>query len=198
MSVGKNQFQAIDKSSFKILFETYYDRLLAFSYSYVRNQEEARDLVQESFIALWERTEELALDTNLYAYLLTLLKNKSLNYLRSKKLREQYAKENYDIQIKEIELQSASLGAFPIAKLVNNELKEQLRKAITTLPEQCQKVFEMRFYDQLKNAEIAEQLAISEKTVKNHLTKAIKMLQIKLGYSPLLLILYSITKELQK
>lgn len=57
-----------------------------------------------------------------------------------------------------------------------NELKAALYKAINQLPDQCRRVFCLSRFEQLKQQEIADQLGISIKTVKNHITYALKQL----------------------
>jgi RNA polymerase sigma-70 factor (ECF subfamily) len=83
---------------------------------------------------------------------------------------------------------------YELRQIEENELKTKLYAAIDQLPEQCRKVFEMSRFEELKQQEIADKLGISIKTVKNHITIALKQLS-KLSVTSLLL-LFLILKNL--
>src|SRR5260370_37520717 len=72
-------------------------------------------------------------------------------------------------------------ATFELREMEENELRVRLYKAIDQLPEQCQKVFRMSRFEELKPQEIADRLGISIKTVKNHITHALKQLNRVLG-----------------
>lgn len=75
---------------------------------------------------------------------------------------------------------------------LQNELQEQIHRAIESLPEQCRIIFKLSRFDELKYAEIAEHLGISIKTVENQMGKALKVMREKLkDYLPLLIFLIS-------
>jgi RNA polymerase sigma-70 factor, ECF subfamily len=65
-------------------------------------------------------------------------------------------------------------------KVQHKNLEEKFRTALSELPEQCRTVFQLSRFEELKYREIASRLSISEKTVENHMGKALKLLRIKL------------------
>src|SRR5690625_176998 len=70
-----------DESAFEQLFHLYYDRLCMFSAGYVGSSDQARDIVQEVFIALWENRQTLTIETSLKSYLFQAVRNRSTNAL---------------------------------------------------------------------------------------------------------------------
>ena len=72
----------VDISSFTRIFSEYYIRFVRFACSYVKNYSVAEDLVMDSIMTFWNKKENLLEDTNIPAYILTVLKNKCIDHLR--------------------------------------------------------------------------------------------------------------------
>ena len=75
-----------DKRVFQELFEAYYPPLVTYSYKFTYDQPASEDLVQESFIYLWENSDNLKIEKSLQAYLFTMVRNRSLNHLKKIKV----------------------------------------------------------------------------------------------------------------
>ncbi|QGY45046.1 RNA polymerase sigma-70 factor [Maribellus comscasis] len=166
-----------NKEVFKDIFLEYYQPLCHLSSYYIENEDEARGIVQEAFIKLWELRNELGQDSNIKNFLFTLVKNGSLNVLKRRKV---LLKHHNKIREAEIHYQFESLSRINEDYLEFKELKEKIDVAIKNLPEHCRVVFEMSRFNELKNREIAEKIGISQKAVEARMTKALKILKDEL------------------
>ena len=128
---------------------------------------------------IWEDAGQMTIENSLKSYLYRAVINRSINLLNKQKKEAQHLKELSYVQDESYELR----------QIEENELKIALYKAIEQLPDQCKKVFCMSRFDQLKQQEIADKLGISIKTVKNHITHALKQLHQVPGEHWILLIL---------
>ncbi|WP_430817616.1 RNA polymerase sigma-70 factor [Carboxylicivirga sp. RSCT41] len=172
--------------SFRLLFDSYYRILHAYALKFV-DPDRANDVVQDLFSNIWERRSDLVIKTSLHNYLFTGIRNNCLQLLEKQKVRTRYH------QDKENQLALDELNYFhseTSQSLLEVELQNKIEEAISKLPEQCQKVFRLSRIKQVRNAEIAEQLQISPKTVEKHLSKALKIMREELkDYLPFLLLL---------
>jgi len=158
----------MDEQKFEKLFRTYFAVLMAFSLKILGDEDDAREVVHQVFIKLWERRNEIDLSTSLKSYLFTAVNNRSLNLIRDRK---KFSGE---------EVPEAA-GEWDVsAELESMELEKKIRGAIGKLPERCRVIFELNRFDGLSYAEIAGQLDISVKTVENQITKALKILREQL------------------
>ena len=185
MSDPVSQLAKNGKNGFRNIFQMYYQPLVHLSISYLKDEDEAKSVVQEAFIKLWEIRYELHPDSNLRNFLFTLVKNNCLNILKRRQI---ILKHHEEIKWMEMHYQYESLSRIGENYLEFNELKEKIDLAIKNLPEHCRIVFEMSRFEDLKNREIAEKLSISQKTVEAHLTKALKILRNDLkDYLPVII-----------
>jgi len=167
------------EEGFKLIFETYYPRLLRFAKEYVGDWHDAEDILQNVFLKLWEKRTLLLADTNLNAYLLTMVKNRCIDFLNHQKVVERYAN-NQKLIEQEAVFNLHAISKFNPEQMDIESLEQLAEKAIAELPNQCRKVFELSRYEELKYKEIAEKLGISVKTVETHISNALKILRIKL------------------
>lgn len=174
--------QAGDEAAFEIVFKQYYQLLCNYAYTFLHDRVEAEEVVQSAFLAFWEKRQWMAVTTSVKAYLFTMVRNVSLNALKHKKVELKHAQEELTRGERSVD----ALGQTIYAK----ELEEQIHKAIDELPETCKLIFRMSRFEELKYAEIADQLNISVKTVENQIGKALKIMREQLrDYLPLLLVL---------
>ncbi len=163
----------------------YYQPLCHLSLFYLADDEEAKGVVQEAFVKLWEVRHELNPGSNLRNFLFTLVKNSSLNILKRRQI---LLKHHEKIRAMEMHYQYESLSRLQDNYLEFNELRDKIDAAVKKLPEQCRLVFELSRFEELKNSQIADKLGLSSKTVEAHLTKALKILRRELKeYLPVIL-----------
>lgn len=176
-----------NKNSFKKLFNSYYQPLCHLGRHYLGDEDEAKTVVQEAFVKLWEVRYELESGSNIQNYLFTLVKNNCLNILKRRQI---LLKHHEKIREKELRYQYESLNRISDDYLEFKELKEKIDAAIKNLPEHLRVVFELSRFKDMKNREIALELEISQKTVEARMTKALKILREELkDYLPLIMIL---------
>lgn len=139
---------------------------------YVRSSEDADEIVNDTFLALWERDEPIDPDRNIKPLLYTIVRNKSLNLLKKRKIEITDVEDGFEI---------VSDVVSPLEHIQARETEEFVMKAIEALPPKCKQIFVMSRREYLSNKEIAAILEISEKTVENQITIAIKSIKIALG-----------------
>jgi len=163
-----------DRNSFKDIFRDYYQPLCHLSLHYLEDDDEAKGVVQEAFVRLWEIRHKLNTDSNLRNFLFTLVKNNCLNILKRRQI---LLKHHEKIRWMEMHYQYESLVRMGDDYMEFDELRERIDRAIQNLPDHCRVVFELSRFEDLKNREIAEKLGVTQKTVEAHLTKALKLLR---------------------
>jgi RNA polymerase sigma-70 factor (ECF subfamily) len=169
-----------DAKAFDNLYKTFYSRLFSFAKSYLWDVDIAENMVQDAFLLLWERRESLKPESNIQAWLLTVVKNNILNHIERQK-RQTKIESLYSKRVtQELELRILSLKACDPEYMFSTEVTEIIREALAALPEQCRKVITMSRYEEMSNKEIAEQLNITVKGVEYHITNALKKLRLAL------------------
>lgn len=146
---------------FCIIYEKYYSPLYRFSFHIIM-REEARDIVHDVFVKLWESRKTLPLTTNLKTYLYSSVKNRSFDYLRHLGVEDRN-------QHKIVEAMLFVEDHWDEDE--DNEIHIKLNRCIDKLPLQQQNVIRLKA-DGKSYQEIAEKLNISVKTVNNHIIKA--------------------------
>jgi RNA polymerase sigma-70 factor, ECF subfamily len=168
-NLQKDQRIALDEKSFEKLFNEYAAVLCKYSIRFVRDTDLAEDIVKEVFITLWEKRNSISIQLSLKSYLYASVKNRSIDYLRSRIAKIRFEKDELLNDLTEpVDFSSA---------LEEKEFSEMITKAVEQLPEMCRIVFSMRRFGDFTNKQISEELNISVKTVENHISKAIKKLR---------------------
>lgn len=165
---------------FSRFFQENQEKFLSFAYSYTRNRATAEDILMESMISLWENREKWDKDSNLHALLLTIIKNRSLNYLEHEQVRIRAEETINTHKQRELELRISTLEACEPDSIFDTEIQGIVRKALERLPEQSRRIFILSRYQDTPNRKIAEQLGISVKSVEFHITKTLKLLRLEL------------------
>ncbi len=171
-----------DQTAFELLFHFYYPGLVIYSAQFTADRAEAEELVQDFFVRLWQKHQQVIPGESLKGYFFSAVKNSSLNFLKHRKIEEKYLKEMVELSVNHL--------AYDPDLYIVSELQERIRTSIDALPEQCRKIFIMNRIKGMKNEEIAIELAISKRTVETQISKALKVLRIQLkDYVTLLLLL---------
>ncbi|HEX2532322.1 MAG TPA: RNA polymerase sigma-70 factor [Chitinophagaceae bacterium] len=163
--------QREDLKAFEALYCRYWPELTDAAYRRLQSRQKAEDLVQELFISLYHKREELQFTVSLRAYLNQALKFKVLNEYRSEQVRTAYAKTVF------FRGQGKNVFALDVE---TKELQQQLEGVLSGLPDKCRQVFRMSRLEQMTHKEIALELRISVSTVEKHIGKALRTLRERL------------------
>ena len=167
-----NRLRKGEEAAFEVLFNEYYKVLTVFANKYLRDLEASKELVQDLFVHLYERRENLDINSSLKSYLFRSTHNRCINYINAQKIRLKYAEHvSYTSEVKENSLEN---------EVTTIELENVLYKAISDLPPKCRSIFKMNRFEGLSNTEIAEKLKLSKRTVETQISKALKILRVKM------------------
>ena len=161
-----------DEKAFEEIYNRYWSRLFGHAFKRIKDTEAAREIVQDVFTSLWMHRHERRVETSLVAYLHSAVRYRTLNQIEKNWIRTQHHLS--------IQRDPEPVHNMTEEGIFLKDLSEKLDNIISGLPPQCKRVFELSRYEYLNNREIAAQLNISEKTVENHLTKALRFLRTHL------------------
>jgi RNA polymerase sigma-70 factor (family 1) len=162
-----------DKHAFELLYKKHSVQLLQIALIKSGNRENAEELVQETFISLFQQKGKIEASTSIPAYLYVILKHKLINFYRKELVRQKYA--DY------ITARNESVSLSPHFHLETKELEEKLKSEIEKLPPQCRMVFKLSREGGLSDKEIAAEMNISVNTVEQHKRKALRDLRTSLS-----------------
>lgn len=161
---------------FKTLFFDYFNKLHHYALTIVKNEDEAKDIVQSAFLKLWQKRDEVDINAAGKSYLYTTVHRLSLNSLRDRKVQVEYPAD------------LIAVGSTSNPSEIQ-ELRVKLNLAIEQLPLRCKEVFYKSRFEGKKYAQIADEMNISVKTVEAQMGKALKLLRENLSDIVTLLIL---------
>ncbi len=163
-----------DQKAFERLFFVYYDNLYRFAYTYLKNKEEAEEIVSDVFVRLWEQREKLLEIRNLEIYLIIATKNHALN--RLKKFRKVFFTD-----IEGIAEAKPGYADNPEQQMLTYELASLIDEAVLALPEKCRRIFQLVRMEGMKQKEVARMMHLSPRTVENQIGIALKKIAGKLA-----------------
>lgn len=153
---------------FNHLVNKYYTCLADFAYTLTRSRELSEEITDDVFIKIWDRREEVSQIENISSYLYKAIKNTSLNYLEK-------INRHHIIPFDTLpEIHIPTHYNTPENEYISHELDNGLAKAVESLPEKCKLIFRLAKEDGLKYKEIASLTGLSEKTIENHISLALK------------------------
>lgn len=158
-----------NQAAYKELFILLHSRLKQFSYSILKSQEEAEELVSDLFIKLWEKRAKLAAIDNPLLYFYAMAKNLAYNRLQKQRKQANLRPEEWLIQVNSIYLNPEEL-------MMTAEMLKQIKKAVNELPPRCKLIFKLVKEDGLKYREVAELLQLSIKTIEAQMAIALRRL----------------------
>ena len=169
-----------DVKAFEQVFNSHYADLCRYAQKYVIDLDNAREIVQGTFIKLWEIKHSLSQDTSVKSYLYKAVRNNCLDYLKHIRITNEY-KEDLLQKIMDSCLKSITSPDNCLDGLIEKELEDRINDAIASLPDKCREIFELSRFKGLKYREIAEKQNISIKTVETQMSRAIQALHEKLA-----------------
>ncbi|MDR1602529.1 MAG: RNA polymerase sigma-70 factor [Tannerella sp.] len=165
---------------FNRLYTDYQKRFIRFAFTYVRDLAAAEDITADAFVHFWENSDSLTPDTSAPAYILGVIRNKSLAYLQHEQVREVVEEKLRDHAEWELRTRVEMLEACNPEELFATEIQTIVDRTLASLPEQTRRIFVMSRYQNLSYREIAEQSDMTVKGVEFHVSKALKALRISL------------------
>lgn len=161
--------------AFDTLYNVYADSLYGFALLHTKSTVQAEDIVQDTFLKLWNMRESLSVEGSFKSMLFTIAKNHVIDIFR-----QQVNRANFEDYIAFCEDENL-LDNTSVEKVYYNDFLEKLAIAKQKLtPAQCN-IFELSREEGMSNTEIAAASNLSEQTVKNHLSAALKVLRVELG-----------------
>lgn len=159
----------MDVSRFKAEILPLKNKLYRFSLHIVRDEELAKDVVQESLIKVWEKREELGQIQNIEAWCMQITRNKSLDKLRSKHVKK--------TDLFEVEFDTRKERDTPFVVTERGDLMQRIMELIENLPDRQREVMHLRDIEGYAYKEIAEMLGIDINLVKTNLFRARRKLK---------------------
>ena len=162
------QIKRGNEDALEILFKKYYQQLCLYVQTYVRLPQLSEDIVTDLFTDIWIKRRRINITDNLRSYLYISAKNAALTYLRKKKLDT-------------VSLDDALLNPFeyrhePVDNVEQDQMNSAINQILKEIPPRSLQVFILHRFEEMKYSEIAELLQISIKTVGNHMSLAIKVI----------------------
>jgi RNA polymerase sigma-70 factor (family 1) len=159
-----------DELAFGELYNRYFRLLYNYSYEKVNDQFVAQEIVQELFVSLWQHRHRQVVQA-CRPYLFSVAKNLVISYYRKEFARQRHYSQWGTLRPVATETSDQ--------QTLTDDLQHRYEKGLTLLPGKCREVFVLSRQG-MPNREIAQALAISEKTVEQHITKALRLLRIHL------------------
>jgi len=168
-----------DEQAFKVLFVEFYPSLCVFAMRFVDGEEAARDIVQDVFFNVWKGRKSTFVTSSFRNFLITSVRNQCVDYLRRQKLEHQFMEKG----------RLTGIQTSPEEMYTLKELEVVLSRALAKLPDNVREAFEMNRFKGMTYNAIAEEMEVSPKTIEAYMSKALKILRVKLSdYLPLLIL----------
>lgn len=156
-----------DIAAFEEIYNRYWEKLYVAAYKRLHLKEVCEEIVQDFFTKFWINRAHIDIRSSFAGYFFTAIRYQVLNYMEKEMVRTNY-KDNLQFNLTNNSTEESVLL---------NDLTQNLDRAVKELPERCRSIFELSRNEFKSNKEIAEMLDISEKTVENQLTKALRRLR---------------------
>lgn len=160
-----------ERLAFDIIYRKYVSKLYLSAFSVLKDEDLSKDIVQEVLMQLWVRREESNIQT-LQSYLLTAVRYKVMKAI---------SRFSRTIYVEESEMELLCELSAPAHHVIENEINELLERGVAALPQKCREVYILSRKQYLSNKEIAERMGITNKTVENQMTIALRRLRVILG-----------------
>jgi RNA polymerase sigma-70 factor, ECF subfamily len=162
-----------NKEAFAAIYRAHFSGLCDFTYYITQDAEVAKELVQDTFMAIWEQRRTWSPHSTIRSYLYKAVKNRSLDFLKHQKVVRKYEQNNQN---------SESDDRNQDDQISQRELATAIDKEIERLPEKCRIIFIMSRQQGLTYNEIAEVQGVSIKTVETQIGRALKKLRTSLRH----------------
>jgi RNA polymerase sigma-70 factor (ECF subfamily) len=157
-----------------MLIRLYFHPLTLYAKSILNDSEQAKDIVQEIFMKLWNNREDLATISTLKPYLYKSVHNACIDLLRKKRSRKSINAISYDDSEFRLQMFEVQDEFHFVNNLFSEEFEQILERAVEKLPQQCKEIFILSRFEQLTYPQIAEKLSVSLSTVKTQMVRAMQ------------------------
>jgi RNA polymerase sigma-70 factor (ECF subfamily) len=162
--------------AYKYIYDYHYQALCTYAYQYVKDVYIAEMIVGDVIFSIWSKHDNLIINSSLRGYLMSAVKNTSINYLiREKKM------EGIKTELRSSMEKNTDVLAYPdnspLIKLIETELDLKIKDSLASMPDLTRRVFELSRFSDMKYQEIAETLDVSVDTVKYHMKVALSRLR---------------------
>lgn len=158
-----------DKGALEIIFKTYYAPLVRFAKNILKNEAQAEDIVQEVFLKVWDKRNDINIMTSFKSYLYMAVRNHCFNTLKTNERKHWLnddLENDHNFAINDT-----------IATIEAKQLNKKINEIINLLPEKCRITFQLSRFENMSYKEIAESMDVSVKTVENQIGKALSILR---------------------
>lgn len=159
------------EAAFKHLFAQEYSNLCRYALTYLQDSHQAEDVVQETFIKIWERKQDMIGSPDMKFYLVTAVRNNCISALRKLKTRNVVYTETTPEPEPEVHFTAMQ------HQETATEQSRQIAAALDLLPPKCREVFLLVKMQGMSYKQAAETLDIAVKTIENQMGKAMKLLR---------------------
>lgn len=162
---------------FSRMYSTYYASFLRFAMGYVKEKQVAEDFVSEAFTTYWKKKDELLPDTNPPGFILTIVKNKCINYLHHQQIEQRVGAEMkaHVEWVRKISI--STLEACDPQTIFSREIEEIVRCTLEKLPDKTAQIYNYSRKMGFNYKEIAELTQMSQKSIEYHISKALRQLR---------------------
>ncbi|EOR93860.1 RNA polymerase ECF-type sigma factor [Arcticibacter svalbardensis MN12-7] len=163
-----------DEQAFKTLFDRYWKSLFTFVYRFTKNETETKDIIQDVFLYVWNNKDTIYVKDSLLPYLKTVARNNVMTAFRKDKIRL----EGVDILVERIETYTASDD-----QLLYKEAKKTVDSELSKMHFNMRSCFQLSRFEDKSIREISKELQLSEQTVRNNISEALRRLRICIHHS---------------
>jgi RNA polymerase sigma-70 factor, ECF subfamily len=166
-----------DEEYIKEIFRLYYSGLCTYATTFVKVPDLAEEIVQETFIKLWENRALNNVETSVKPYIYRSVHNNCINYLKNSEVLRRQSSHMAEEILYHNEVALRNFSPAVIDDLISEELEIKLNKVLDEMPPQARKIFMMSRFDQLSYQEISESMGISVNTVKTQMKRVLSKLR---------------------
>lgn len=161
------------REAFNEIYDRYWLKLYVAAFKRLKSKDDAKDIVQDLFISLWMKRDTLTINSSLSSYLFTAVKYKVINHIQANQVKKNHLNSLTDAVV--------DYDNSTHEQISRNDLEVFIESKVARLSPKVKEVFQLSRKENLSINEIAERLHTSDQTVKNQLSKALKILRIHLA-----------------
>jgi len=171
-----------DVKAFNALFHKYSQNLYRFSFSLLKNKEDSEGIVQEVFLRIWSKRNEIDSGKSFKSFLFKISYNLIINQFKARLKDKEF--------LMYLEQYFSTKNIPPVDEVDYHTIKDQIDRIVEELPEKRKQIFKLSREDELSHKEISERLDISVKTVENQINLALRHLKARWGREILPILLF--------